>query len=208
MPRSKKVSPRKRPSTEAGAVINEAILDAASDVLEKFGVNGVTTNRVAKRAGVSIGSLYQYYPNKEAILAELTRRMERRTQQAIAAVLASYRDKPLVELAAGVVDVMLGEPLGPISVRRALRTVVPADWTMSTSSDVDENVRALVAEELGRRSDVRKGDRVAMAFIASHAVEMVVESAVLGGPQLLEAPAFRDELVTLVVRYLSEEPTR
>ena len=50
-----------------------AILEAAARILETGGATGLNTNAIAQRAGVSVGSLYQYFPNKEAILAELIR---------------------------------------------------------------------------------------------------------------------------------------
>src|SRR5215470_7076930 len=52
----------------------DVILRATSQILSREGLARVTTNRVAERAGVSIGSLYQYFPNKEALVAEVRRR--------------------------------------------------------------------------------------------------------------------------------------
>ena len=78
VPRDRRIAPRKPPSTRAGADIIESVLAAASQVLDERGLDGFTTNQVAERAGVSIGSLYQYFPNKDALLAELARRLERR----------------------------------------------------------------------------------------------------------------------------------
>jgi AcrR family transcriptional regulator len=53
----------------------EVILETTTRILEREGLPGVTTNRVAEIAGISVGSLYQYYPSRDAILAELVRRM-------------------------------------------------------------------------------------------------------------------------------------
>lgn len=64
---------RKQPAPEAAPTF-DALVVAAQRVLEKHGVDGLTTNRIAEVAGVSIGSLYQYFPNKEAVVAALTDR--------------------------------------------------------------------------------------------------------------------------------------
>jgi AcrR family transcriptional regulator len=67
--------PRKAPRQARSRATVEAILEAATRILEEQGLAGFGTNRIAERAGISIGSLYQYYPARDAILAELVRRM-------------------------------------------------------------------------------------------------------------------------------------
>lgn len=68
------LEPRKRPHQQRSAATVDAILEAAAHILERKGLDALTTNAVAELAGVSIGSLYQYFPGKAAILAELIRR--------------------------------------------------------------------------------------------------------------------------------------
>lgn len=68
------LEPRKRPHQQRSATTVETILEAAARILERKGLDALTTNAVAELAGVSIGSLYQYFPGKAAILAELIRR--------------------------------------------------------------------------------------------------------------------------------------
>jgi AcrR family transcriptional regulator len=63
--------PRRRPSQSRSKVLVDAIIQACRQVLAQEGVERLTTNRIAEVAGVTIGSLYQYFPNKEAILADL-----------------------------------------------------------------------------------------------------------------------------------------
>lgn len=68
------LKPRKSPKQARSAETVEAIVEAAARILEVKGVEGFNTNNVARRAGVSIGSLYQYFPNKHALIAELLHR--------------------------------------------------------------------------------------------------------------------------------------
>ncbi len=68
------VEPRKIPRQERSAQTNALILEAATRVLERDGAAAFNTNRVAERAGISVGSLYQYYPNKAALLFALQER--------------------------------------------------------------------------------------------------------------------------------------
>ena len=65
------LKPRRRPVQERSLATVEAILQAAAQVFERHGYAAGTTNRIAERAGVSIGTLYQYFPNKDAILVAL-----------------------------------------------------------------------------------------------------------------------------------------
>ena len=70
------LTPRKTPRQGRSRASVEAMLTAAAQILETGGIAALTTNGVAERAGVSIGTLYQYFPNKETILAELLRRQK------------------------------------------------------------------------------------------------------------------------------------
>ncbi len=73
--RSQPIDPRKTPTQSRSEYTYGVILQASLDLLARGGLEGFTTNAVAKRAGVSVGSLYQYFPNKDAILATLVREM-------------------------------------------------------------------------------------------------------------------------------------
>jgi AcrR family transcriptional regulator len=66
MPIKKSQKARREPSQERSRKLNEYILEAAAQVLEKDGPFKFTTLKIAQKAGISIGSLYQYYANKEA----------------------------------------------------------------------------------------------------------------------------------------------
>src|SRR4051794_7785660 len=74
MPSQHALKPRRRPSQERSRETVDAIVEAAARVFEGHGYAAGTTNRIAERAGVSVGSLYQYFPNKDAILVALMRR--------------------------------------------------------------------------------------------------------------------------------------
>lgn len=65
---------RKRPMQRRSAATVEAILEAGARILESGGLAGYTTNAIAERAGVSVGSLYQYFPNRDALTAALIER--------------------------------------------------------------------------------------------------------------------------------------
>lgn len=79
---------RKQPHQARSQATVEAIVEAAAHLIGCKGLDGFNTNAVAERAGVSIGSLYQYFPNKDAIMAALIRRTQEERAVALGAVLA------------------------------------------------------------------------------------------------------------------------
>src|SRR5215469_15783214 len=97
-PRSARISSRKKPKQTRSTDLVAAILDAAVQVLAKEGAHRFTTARVAERAGVSVGSLYQYFPNKAAILFRLQSDEWRQTTAMLRDILADGAKPPPVRL--------------------------------------------------------------------------------------------------------------
>src|SRR5260221_6217169 len=83
---------RKAPSQPRSARMVETIVEAAARILETRGLAGFNTNAVAERAGVSVGSLYQYFPSKEALVAALSNRERKLLAAAIAAAARPAAD--------------------------------------------------------------------------------------------------------------------
>lgn len=88
---AQRLNPRKKPAQTRAALTVDAILEGAADILERHGFDGYTTNEIAARAGVSIGSLYQYFPNKDAVTIAL---IERETTGMVDDVLAALALTP------------------------------------------------------------------------------------------------------------------
>ena len=194
--------PPKPPRTGTGADIVESILAAAEWVIDREGLPRFTTNRVAERAGVSVGSLYQYFPNKEAVLAELARRLEHRTRAQLLDILDASSGVPLATTAARVVDALL-DGIGGLAFRRTLLEEVPSAWKLDVSREVDAEMRDRLRDVLARRDDVRRGDHALMAWVIAHAIEGIVEVTVRTAPELVGEPGFRAELIELARRYLA-----
>lgn len=87
-------APRKHARQARSRATQEAIIEAAARILEAQGGGGLTTNAIAARAGVSIGSLYQYFPNKEAVLAALLRHKRAELLGWMREAVAAHRESP------------------------------------------------------------------------------------------------------------------
>jgi len=199
-----RTSPRRIPQQGRSRFTVEAIVEAAAHLLVGRGWAGATTNHIAERAGVSIGSLYKYFPNKPSILAEVARRRIRSEVSAIAATLAAEVDAPRAMAARMVaataeryavnasLDTALMEQLGPIEVARFLR-------------DAEAEVVQLVDGYLAAHADqLRAGDGV--AFVAVHALRGVFMAAAARNPGLLRSPPFCQEVVRMLDRCLARTP--
>ncbi|MBX4966015.1 TetR family transcriptional regulator [Rhizobium binae] len=121
---SARISSRKRPKQARSSELVAAILDAAAQVLAKEGAQCFTTARVAERAGVSIGSLYQYFPNKAAILFRLQSDEWRETTGLLATILENGQRPPLERLRS-LVHAFLRSECEEAAMRVALHDAAP-----------------------------------------------------------------------------------
>ena len=122
------LEPRKSPVQARSAVTVNAILDATIQVLLRVGKERLTTTRVAQRAGVSVGTLYQYFPNKSALLKAVLKRHLDHVMDAVELACAQQRGRSLEEMATVLVATFLEAKMKNFKTSSALYAV---------SSDVD-----------------------------------------------------------------------
>jgi AcrR family transcriptional regulator len=118
------VSSRKEPKQARSSLLIEAVLDAAVQVLTKEGAQRFTTGRVAERAGVSVGSLYQYFPNKAAILFRLQSDEWRRTSTLLRSILEDRESPPTIRLRR-LVHAFIQSECEEAAIRTALSDAAP-----------------------------------------------------------------------------------
>ncbi|RED52318.1 TetR/AcrR family transcriptional regulator [Aestuariispira insulae] len=112
--RKTSLKPRKKPRQARSSQLVDVILQAAARILEREGLTGYNSNRIAEVAGVSIGSFYQYFPNKEAVTAQLIRQSQEQLIEGVSAVLDQSGDEAfetaMARLLAVVTDYQLQRP--------------------------------------------------------------------------------------------------
>jgi AcrR family transcriptional regulator len=147
------VSTRKEPRQTRSSDLVAAVLDAAVQVLQEEGAGRFTTARVAARAGVSVGSLYQYFPNKAAILFRLQADEWRRTSGLLRDILQDQATPPLRRLRVAV-HAFIRSECEEASVRIALADAAPlyrdAEEAHTARDGASEVVAGFVAEALPR----------------------------------------------------------
>jgi AcrR family transcriptional regulator len=122
--RRTQISSRKQPQQARSTALVAAILEAAVQVLTKQGAQRFTTARVAEKAGVSVGSVYQYFPNKAAILFRLQSDEWRQTSDLLGAILEDVRRPPLERLRV-VVHAFIRSECEEAAIRVALHDAAP-----------------------------------------------------------------------------------
>lgn len=123
-PATPRVCSRKQPRQARSTALVEALLEAATQVLAKEGAARFTTARVAEKAGVSIGSLYQYFPNKAAILFRLQSDEWRQTTDMLRAIL-QQPDQPPLQRLRQLVQAFIRSECAEASMRGALHDAAP-----------------------------------------------------------------------------------
>jgi AcrR family transcriptional regulator len=199
--RRARLNPRKEPRQERSRATVEVILAAATRVLCKHGYDGATTNQIAEQAGVSVGSLYQYFPNKEAIVGALIERHDDEMWDVFAAGAALSAGRPIVEVAPLIIAAVFEAHLVEPELHRVLHETVPRVGKLARLRETNERARAMVVELLrARRDEIDVQDVDVAAFVIVEAVEALIHQSV--ELDAAGAAAVRREATTLVLRYL------
>lgn len=197
-----KRAPRREPRRRTGRAIVDALLDAASGLLATQGLAGMTTNAVAERAGVSVGSLYQYFPNKQALVSAVSDRLNAALVAEVERLVASDGAAD-VKLDA-LVALLCSSDVGDLAVRRALLRDVPRGWVESGIESSERRVVAALvplARELAPRlADDEVARRVVLALFA---IRGAAQGAMLYEPSMLASPELRARLRALALTALS-----
>jgi AcrR family transcriptional regulator len=204
MPLLKRNTPdhlRRAPTQERAQRTLEAIFEATAQIVESEGEAGLTTNKVARKAGFSIGTLYQYFPSKEAIVLAMSQRERERFMGAMQAALdqAVREKRDAREAIREVVRLLVDSfAVGP-RLRRAMVRMV---WRMDHYEPITQAMREAAERQamaLASLNDPRmRAPNPAMMFVVTRAVMGAIRNASLEDSPLLGTREFEDELVRMV----------
>jgi AcrR family transcriptional regulator len=191
-------SVRRRPVQARSQATVDIILEATIQVLIGDGFRKLTTTRVAAVAGVSVGTLYQYFPDKNALVTAILRRFLDGVGDAVVAAVRAGRGLPLEVALAGMVRAFLAAKRVDLDAALALRATAQDVDYMPLVRATARRVSAAVALLLRRR--VAQPARAARVLVA--AIDGAVAAALDERPALLAQPAFEREVVAIAVGYL------
>ena len=198
--RKRRLSARKTPRQERSRATVEAVLEATADILVREGYAKLTTNRIAERAGVNIASLYQYFPGKEAIVAELRRRHGAEQRAALGQVLAERPAGELESTIRTLVSVGVAGHARAPRLHRVFTEEMPALGYRDVAA-IDAPIFEAMRRFL-READADVRDLDLALWIISTASGAILHRAAVERPEDLSTGVIADELVTLLCRYL------
>jgi len=203
MQRQTRTTPRKRPRQDRSKATVDSILDATARVLVRHGFDGLTTNAVADLAGCSIGSLYQYFPNKEALVAALFERHAEEMNASVLAELTRVANLPLAQAARAVIELTIRAHAIDPALHAVLTEQIPRVGKLARLRNLDGLCHRMVAGLLAARRDEHAVRDIELgAFILVSTIESIVHRAALLYPDKLRDPKLVDEATLIVTRYL------
>lgn len=198
---------RKQPKQARAQATIDAILGAAAQTLTEVGYDRATTNVIAKRAGVSIGSLYQYFPHKEALVTALCERHLAEMTSLLIGEVAAMRGLPLAEAVHALVRSLLRAHSVDPDLHRVLIEQVPRIAGFERIAQIDRIIIDLILTELERRDETfRPKDLELAVFMLVHSVQAITHAAILDRPGALTDAHLADEITVMVLRFLLVDP--
>ena len=210
MARKPLVKPRKHASQERSRVTVDALVEATARILVKEGFDKASTNRIAEAAGVSIGSLYQYYPGKEALVAAVIDRHNQQIMQLVRGAMAHAAMEPIAQAVRRLVAVAVEAHRIDPKLHRVLAEQIPRTARYEGVEGFNRDTYGFFMAFLeARRDEVRVTDLALAAFVCVTAIEALAHTAVLHRAEMLSDKALGalvDETTRLVLGYLQRQP--
>lgn len=196
---------RKRPSQARSVETVRVLLEAAAQVLEQGGLDGLTTNAVAARAGVSIGSLYQYFPNKQALLATLIAEEQRQHRNTLQSAVDEARGLPLAAGLRHLLRAAIGRQTRRPELARALdyaETQLPMDEMLADTATAQRSELArFLAPHAGAIADQDLERAAGDALVIARAL---IDAAEADGSAVRDPVGLEDRVLRAVRGYLGD----
>ncbi|MEW6776451.1 MAG: TetR/AcrR family transcriptional regulator [Bdellovibrionota bacterium] len=205
MARRKPLSPRKKPLQRRSQEMVDVILEAATRVFIEEGYEGASTNKIARRAGVSVGSLYQYFPNKEAITAALFDQLSVKAIRLVQERLGKLAHAPLPQAISEAVGILAElYRSSPELIEMTFERLSELERTRQLQALRERSAAVLLAYLQTRQNELRPGDLPHMSWVVSSAVEALVFRVMQETPTHLSQKKLLSEISELIGRYLTD----
>jgi AcrR family transcriptional regulator len=206
MPRKPLTKPRKIAAQERSRATVDALVEATARILVKEGFDKASTNRIAEVAGVSVGSLYQYFPGKEALVAAVIERHQQEIMQTVRRELEGVLSEPVDTAVHRLVLVAVKAHRVDPKLHRVLAEQIPRVGKLEKLESFNRENFTLFSTYLERhRGELRVDDLGLASFVCVTAVEALTHNAVLHYSNMLSDEAMEgliEEAVRLVTGYL------
>jgi len=199
-------NPRKEASQARSRATVDALIEATARILVRDGFDKASTNRIACEAGVSIGSLYQYFPGKEALVAAVAERHGREIMKVARDALAQASAEPIAAGARSLIAAAIEAHRLDPKLHRVLAEQIPRTGVLKGVGAFNPENYSLFRTYLeGHRDELRALDLDLAAFVCVTSIEALTHTAILHRPEILSDDAVEtlvDEATRLVLGYL------
>jgi AcrR family transcriptional regulator len=188
-------APRRQPQQDRARQTVAAVLDAVVRILKRQGIDGVTTNRIAEVAGVSIGSVYQYFPDKRAVFAALHERHREQMAAIVEGAMLDHAAAPLATLVRALVEALIDAHTVDPELHDLLASEVPHGAQGAEAFDARLR-RVLRVAFAAREKELPRGrslDR--LLFTMPIVIDAMAHGAALRRPARMSVAAAKDEAV-------------
>lgn len=201
MPPKPSATPRKQPKQERSQATVEAILLATTHILTENEYDRLTTNRVAERAGVSIGSLYQYFPNKQALIFALAEHHANEMVQLAQHHLEGLSNRTISEVLRQIIKAALAAHAVNPKLHRVLHEQIPHSEVMQRldKAKMDNLLRSFLAQRCDR---IQPKNLELTVFMVERTIRALIHGATSDRPELLKTGEFEQELMVMLSAYL------
>ncbi|WP_428261482.1 TetR/AcrR family transcriptional regulator [Haliangium sp.] len=194
---------RRQPRQERAAVTVDALLQATAELLVHDGYERTTTNHIARRAGVSIGSLYHYFGSKDALVVGLIERHFAGVEAIITESLADTGDESFRDQVSDLIRALVRADRSAPALRYVIMSELPRVGSFAIIDTFSARIETQVAAALETyRSELRPSSPLLAAQIIVRATSGLMQSTLRRDPALIDDPAFEAELLALILRYL------
>ncbi|VAW49468.1 Transcriptional regulator, AcrR family [hydrothermal vent metagenome] len=201
---------RKTPTQPRSKAAVQAILEATTHLLLAKGAKRLTTNHIAELAGVSIGSLYQYFTNKEAIVAKLTELYVEEEVTRVSILMTRIRKsstcKQSIFMRERNIRLVMQEFIDihteNLELAQILHTQIDNQACRQALRNTTTFLTKLVQDMLDHVDGITRKGNNTRAYIISNSIDLLIQTTLIEQPELFTKPEFLDELVNLCMSYL------
>ncbi len=206
MVRRSLTKPRKAASQQRSRATVDALIEATARILVREGFDKASTNRIAEVAGVSVGSLYQYFPSKEALVVAVAERHQQEIMQTVRGELAEVLAEPVEKAVRKLIAVAVKAHRVDPKLHRVLAEQIPRVGKLEKLETLNPENFILFSRYLeSHRDELRVHDLELASFVCVTTIEALTHNAVLHHAKMLSGEAMEaliDEGARLVTGYL------
>jgi AcrR family transcriptional regulator len=193
---------RKKPQQKRAGDTVETILEATAQVLDQDGLKGASTNAIADRAGFGVGTLYQYFRNKDALLQALMQREAQRIKLQIQDMVGEGDALSAEENVRRLAQILIRAFGARPHVRRTIVLYLSGRVDIVKAAGFAEEVATVLYDAMRWRPDIPMPSRLRFRILSRAVIGAVRGTVVLEPEKVLTKP-FEDEIVALILAYLS-----